>query len=164
MLPKVFTILGLALLGPAASAPGALQSSSEAPLACVERLDLPVFPRVAHAARVIQSLRAAVRLASDGQVDRVTFDAVEQGEKSRPDRMTLFTIPVETNLRASKFFASCGGKTITFIFDFKYPTRWEAGFDVQMVTFVYPNRFEISMTPSALQVRINQPPMLLTGE
>jgi len=164
MLVKVFTILGLTVLGVSPSAPRALQSSSEAPLACVERLDLPVFPRVAHAARAIQSLSAAVRLASDGQLERVTFAALEPGEKRRPDRMALFTTQVEKNLRASKFFASCGGRTLSFIFDFKYPTRSETGRDVQMVTFVYPNRFEVSVTPPIVQVRGNQPSLVLTGE
>jgi hypothetical protein len=63
------------------------------------------------------------------------------------DKKDIFKTPVGKNLRDSKFSAACAGRTVTLVFAFIYNTRSERFADSQMVTFVAPNRFEISVMP-----------------
>jgi len=125
------------------------QAALESPLACVERLDVPMFPPVADAARLITTLSAAVKVGPDGRAADVAFQVLA-GMDVRSD---IFKTPVEKKLRDSKFSVACAGRTVTLVFAFIYPTREENSLGVQMVTFVAPNRFEISVAPTVVTAR-----------
>ena len=127
------------------------QAGIESPLACVERLDVPMFPSLADAARLITTLSAAVKVGPDGRAAEVAFQVLA-GNAGNGE---IFKTPVDKALRDSKFSAACAGRTVTLVFDFIYATRWEKVSGVpglQMVTFVAPNRFEISVAPRVVDV------------
>ena len=91
----------------------------------------------------ITTLSAAVKVGPDGRAADVAFQVLA-GDADKSD---IFKTPVGKNLRDSRFSVACVGKTVTLVFDFIYPTRWEKFANIQMVTFVAPNRFEISLMP-----------------
>jgi hypothetical protein len=143
------TALETTLTGMSSSGP---QAAIESPLACVERLDMPVFPWVADTARLIATLSAAVKVGPDGRAAEVAFQVLA-GNAGNGE---IFKTPVERNLRDSKYSIACAGKTVTLVFDFIYATRSERAPGLQMVTFVAPNRFDISAAPRKIEV-LNQP-------
>jgi hypothetical protein len=134
------TLTGMSSSGP--------QAAIESPLACVERMDVPMFPSIADAARLVTTLSAAVKVGPDGRVADVAFQVLA-GNAGNGE---IFKTPVEKNLRDSKYSVTCAGKTVTLVFDFIYATRSERVPGLQMVTFVAPNRFEISVAPRVVDV------------
>ena len=107
-----------------------------------------MFPSVADAARLITTLSAAVKVGTDGRAADVTFQVLA-GNAGNGE---IFKTPVEKNLRDAKYSVTCAGKTVTLVFDFIYATRSERVPGLQMVTFVAPNRFEISVAPRVVDV------------
>lgn len=110
---------------------------------CVSHLEVPVYPPIAHSARVIGAVRADVTVAASGTSPSVTTEWISGNPKGAP----LLVPAVEQAVTMSTFDPSCAGRMVRLIFDFQYPTRSEPGVDVQMVAFEYPNRFKISVTP-----------------
>jgi hypothetical protein len=61
----------------------AQESAESSNMSCVERLDLPTYPRLADAARIPASVTAAFRVGSGGSLQGVTSDVQTVGEKVR---------------------------------------------------------------------------------
>jgi outer membrane biosynthesis protein TonB len=111
-------------------APAQTNQEAEPNMACVERLQLPVYPRLAATARISGSTTAKIAVASDG-----SFQANVSGHP-------LLTAAVDHALRASSFHKSCGGKSVTLVFNFVLSDYYPDG-RVQDVSFGYPNQFWI---------------------
>ena len=94
------------------------QAAIESPLACVERLDVPMFPSLADAARLITTLSAAVKVGPDGRAAEVALQVLA-GNAGNGE---IFKAPVDKALRGSKFSVACAGRTVTLVFDFIYAT------------------------------------------
>lgn len=107
-------------------------------IACVERLEIPPFPPIPQAARVQSTVSAAVALADGGRVESIVYAAIAGPVKS-PD---LFVPTIERFVRASKFAANCGGKTVRLIFTFHLMMPPEP--DERVLAFEYPNRFVVN--------------------
>jgi hypothetical protein len=139
-----FVIAAALACAAAACASKASTPSNDERMACVDKLELPSFPAIADSARVEAGVSAAVLLAKDGTVEKVTMGPTTGLEYAAK----LFYPAVEKAMKASKFQASCGGNTVLLAFDFPFPLRSESGETIQTVRFKTPNRFEIALTPA----------------
>jgi hypothetical protein len=93
---------------------------------CVERLEMPVYPPLADAARISGTVTAVVAIASDGSI------------RAKTEGHVHLTRAVETAIRASKFDKACVGKSVTLVFNF------ELSLDLHpRQAFAYPNQFYI---------------------
>jgi hypothetical protein len=117
---------------------------ADANMACVEHLEIPPFPPIPQTARVQSTISAAIALADGGRVESVVYGAVA-GEVRSTD---LFTPTIERFVRASRFAANCGGKTVRLIFLFRLITPPEP--DERVLAFEYPNRFVVSAPPRVI--------------
>ena len=104
-------------------------------MACVTRLQLPLYPPIARSSLVTVRMTAAISLANEGSVQSITFEGISG---TNPDLAKLFFPEVERSLRASQFASTCGDKTVRLIFSFQMDRHPPAG-----VWFEFPNRFEI---------------------
>jgi len=116
--------------------PALAQSNQEADfnMSCVERLQMPVYPPLAAAARISGSVTTTATIASGGSLaTRVVGNAIlaEAADKA---------------LRASSFRKSCGGKSVTVVLNFVLGKYYPDG-ELQGVSFGYPNQFWISALP-----------------
>jgi hypothetical protein len=119
---------------------GYAQSNQDADsnISCVERLQMPVFPSLAHQARVEGSVSAVAVLASDGSIESTGMEV----RSAIPTAKLLLTPAVERAIRASVFRKSCSGRSVRLVFNF--------GFDSdpgKSVSFGYPNQFWILVPP-----------------
>jgi hypothetical protein len=117
--------------------PALAHSNQEADsnMSCVERLEMPVYPPLAHQARISGSVTATVVVASDGSI------------QTKAEGHKLLAPAVERALRASAFRSDCSGKSVRLIFNF--------GFDSdpgKRVSYGYPNRFWISVPLPTLNI------------
>lgn len=119
-----------------AGAACAQSSANSTGVECVERLDIPKYPALADMARVTAAITTSVRLAADGTADRVNSDISLAKGKEVQD---VFIKTVDESIRSSKFFAACGGRTLTFLFLFSLGDQ----IGTQRFSFSYPNRFTI---------------------
>jgi len=110
------------------------QSHQEADssMSCVERLEMPIYPALARAARVVGVVTATVAVSPGGPI-QVTTSAGGH---------LLLTAAVETAIRASTFQASCTGKSVRLIFNFGLDSN-----PAKRVSYGYPNQFWISALP-----------------
>lgn len=78
------------------------QSNQEADsnMSCVERLQMPVYPRLAQQARITGSVTATAVIASDGSLQTTATG------------YRLLAEAVENAIRASVFLKTCGGKSV----------------------------------------------------
>ena len=139
MMKALPALLIVVLLGCASQTP-----NEDRDLACVQQLELPSYPAIADSARVEAGVSAAVLLANDGSVEKVSVQTTSGLDYAGK----LFFPSVEKAMKASKFMASCAGSTVHIAFDFPFPTRSETGETVQTVRFMHPNRFEVALTPA----------------
>jgi hypothetical protein len=101
---------------------------TESNMACVERLQMPLYPGLAHQARISGTVTAAVSIPAEGAV---RIDA--KGHR-------LLAPYVEQAIRASTFRKACAGKSVKLIFNFSFDEdRYKA------VSFGYPNQFWITV-------------------
>jgi hypothetical protein len=110
-------------------------------MACVDRLEMPVYPPLANAARITGSVTATVVVASDGSLQTQAV-----GHK-------LLAPAVEKAIRASTFLVTCGGKSVRLVFNFVLAENLAPDKLSQRVSFGYPNQFWISVPPPSV---INQ--------
>jgi len=107
---------------------------------CVERLRLPVYPKLAEQARVSGSLTVIVSLA-DGSVKGTTLEMPE----ASPVAKRLFPPAIDRALKASVFEKDCESKPVRLVFTFVIGEESETNNVPQTVVFGYPNRFWISV-------------------
>ena len=108
-------------------------------LSCVERLEVPGYPRLAAQADLGLVISATVVLAPDATIQETKLTVAGPFEKRR----SLFAPAVQSALARSTFQRACAGKSISLVFHFvlddhpKYPEY------VDRISFVYPNQFKI---------------------
>ena len=113
-------------------------------IVCVERLAMPIYPKVLGQARLGgATVIATVLLDADGHVQSIVSDP-------RP-KSQLFVPAVEEALRVSAFSANCGSKSVKLIFDFVLGERSDRSILSQTVSFGYPNRFWIETSPMLIE-------------
>ena len=118
----------------------AFAQEAESNMACVERLEMPVYPPLAAAARISGSVTATGVLASDGSV-RTTFS---------PGAHRLLPPAVQKALGGSSFRKDCIGKSVTLVFNFAFGKELDPDRLPQRVSFGYPNQFWISVPPRVI--------------
>jgi Gram-negative bacterial TonB protein C-terminal len=138
---KVRFLLTLALC----SWPALAQSNQEVDsnMSCVERLQMPVYPPLARAARIRGSVTVTVSIAADGS-KKTTMS---------PSAHLLLTAAIETALQASAFRTSCAGKSVTLVFNFVFGSELDQGRLPQRVSFAYPNQFYVSTPPQIIETQ-----------
>lgn len=96
-------LLILAACGTIASA-----QDTETNMACVERLQMPLYPRLAQHASVSGRVTVRVAISADGAV------------KMESDGTRLLVPYVENAARASNFRKACGGRVVQLVFNFDF--------------------------------------------
>ncbi len=124
-------------------AAAARESAETSNMACVERLDLPTYPRLADAARIAASVTSIIRLGRDGKLQGVRSDVRAVGETVK----AAFSKSIEDALRTSRFAAVCAGRTVTV--EFQFSLGEQVG--TERVSFTYPNRFTIFARAKVIQ-------------
>ena len=109
----------------------AQDSDNSANLACIGRLEIPKYPALADSARVTATVTTSLRLESNGSVG--TINKISKAVES------AFVKTVDESLHSSKFLAACGGRMMTFIFQFSLGDQ----IGTQRFSFSYPNRFTV---------------------
>ena len=107
-------------------------------MSCVERLQMPVYPPLADAARISGTVTATVVVASDGSV------------QTKVAGHRLLAAAVEKATRTSAFRKTCSGKSISLIFNFTLAEGLDPDRLPQRVSFGYPNQFWISVPPRVI--------------
>ena len=148
---KISPLLAVWLACAAASC-GPKTADNDPQMSCVERLEVPTFPGIAEFAQVDTGVAAAVLLAQNGTVEKVSFEVTKGMEYAGK----LFYPAVDKAMKASQFAASCGGRTVRLLFDFPLPQRSEGGESIQSVRFKHPNHFEVALTPAPERWYTNQ--------
>jgi len=130
-----FLIVGLLLMIVPSSGPGqALPGESPSNIECVERLEIPDYPRLPRQARIQATQTVRVLLSEQGTAERI--ESSSQGNAVNVDR--FFKDGTEKALRNSHYAKSCGGKTITLVFHYELrddPNR------SSLFAFEPPNQF-----------------------
>jgi hypothetical protein len=116
---------------------------TESNMSCVERLQMPVYPPLAAAARIRGSVIATAVISTGGSAQIAI--AISPGAHS------LLTPAVEKALRASQFRKSCAGKSVTLVFNFVLGEELDPDGLPQRVSYSYPNQFSISVPPRIAQ-------------
>jgi Gram-negative bacterial TonB protein C-terminal len=114
----------------------------ESNMSCVERLELPLYPPLANAARIRGTVTAIVTVSPDGTVQKTIAEVGAH---------RLLVPAVEKSVRASKFSKTCGGKSVRLVFNFVLAEELDPDKLPQRVSFSYPNQFSISVPPRMLQ-------------
>jgi hypothetical protein len=140
--PVVLLCIGLSLAVASCRRPAAEDRLNTG---CVTRLRLPEYPPIAQQARVGLSMTVAVSLNGDGSPQFVTYENVSD---SRSDLVRLFRLTIEPAMKASRFEAACGGKTVRFDLSF----HLDLDGPPEAVYFLSPNRFEIEAEPLMVNV------------
>jgi hypothetical protein len=121
----------IAVIGSAAA-----QSTKESTnTTCIERLEIPRYPALADSARLSASVTASVQLNTDGTVQAI----VSEVSGVRDSVKAVFIKSIEDSLHSSAFLRSCGGHTVTLIFQFSLGEQT----GTQQFVFAYPNRFTV---------------------
>jgi hypothetical protein len=125
----------------AAAAQGRAETSN---MSCVERLHLPMYPRLADAARISATVTTKIRVGSAGTIQGVASEV--RGGVGETFRKS-FLATVEEAVRDSAFAAACAGRTITV--EFQFSLGEQAG--TERVSFAYPNRFTVFAAAKVIQ-------------
>ena len=107
-------------------------------IACVERIALPQYPELARQRRVEGAVNATVVLSPHAAAELITTDFASRNDKV----IGILIRTVEDTIRAATYRSSCGGKTLSFVFDFRISGK-------QSAAFGYPNKFWITSEPGA---------------
>jgi hypothetical protein len=116
-------------------------SNTESNIECVERLQMPIYPKLADAARISGRLTAAVKLSKNGAIQNTVL---QMGSASVTAR-SLLAPAVDEALRASVFSKSCEGRSVILVFDFVLSEEFDSHHLPQTISYGYPNRFWISV-------------------
>jgi hypothetical protein len=119
------------------------QATDPANTACIEQLDIPLYPRLADLARVATKVQAIVRLGADG----IVHDIEIQVERNTEPIRGAFRNAVERSLRSSRFVPACQGRTVALLFQFSLGEQTGN----ERVLFSYPNKFTILASAKAVQ-------------
>jgi hypothetical protein len=126
------------------------QSSSELEpnMNCIERLEMPTYPRIAELARISGTVRATVTPNSAGAAGDpiITETVVDPTGKLK----NFAPAAVQEALRKSRFRTDCSGKSITVVFIFENDPHLDSRHP-QVVSYEYPNRFRISVPVPLVQ-------------
>ena len=101
---------------------------AETNMSCVERLQLPLYPRLAQQAGISGRVTVRVAISADGAVN------VES------DGPHLLVPYVERAVGASTFRKTCGGRMVQLVFNFDFDEN-----PYKAVSFRYPNEFFITV-------------------
>ena len=112
-------------------APAQSNQESEPNMSCIERLQIPVYPPLAAAARVQGTITATVLVASDGPPQTMVAGH------------SILSPAVDKAIRVSAFRKTCGGKSVALIFNFVLHSD-----PAKKVSFGYPNQHWISVVPT----------------
>jgi hypothetical protein len=118
------------------------ESGNASNISCVERLDVPMYPRLADAARISAGVVTTINLGSGGTIEAITSEL-----KARGPVRTAFLKSVEDGVRASRFAPACAGRKITV--EFQFSLGEQVG--TERVSFAYPNRFTIFAPAKVIQ-------------
>ena len=88
---------------------------TETNFACVERLQVPRYPRLALFAQIDGTITATVRLSKTATVEQITTNV----ESKLGTKGSLLTSSVEDAVQKATFLPDCGGKTVRLIFIFE---------------------------------------------
>ena len=135
-------LLSIVLLCALVSSAAGQQSSDSGNMSCVERLDLPMYPRLADAARISARVVTAIRVGNGGTVDAITSEVKAAGAVK-----TAFLKSIEDAVRSSRFAAACAGWTVTIQLQFSLGEQ----VGTERVSFAYPNRFTIFAPTKVIQ-------------
>jgi outer membrane biosynthesis protein TonB len=123
-------------------------AEKESNMYCVERLQMPVYPPIADAARISGTLKATVTLDSDGSLRQPIV--TDMGTASASAKR-FFPPAVDEALRRSSFHKDCGGKSVTLVFTFVLGEDLDPNHLRQTVSYGYPNRFWITVPAKIMQ-------------
>ena len=101
---------------------------TETNMSCVERLQMPLYPRLAQHAGISGQVTVRVSISTDSAVNM---------ESDGPHMLVPY---VERALRASTFRKTCGGKVVQLVFNFDFDED-----PYKAVSFRYPNEFFITV-------------------
>jgi hypothetical protein len=139
---------GLALVFLSWAAFAQSSSETESNMYCVERMQMPVYPKLADAARVSGTLKATVTLDSNGSIHQPII--TDMGNASATAKR-LFPPVIQEAIRRSRFRKNCAGKSVTFVFYFMLSEELDPNHLPQTISYGYPNRFWISVPPRTFQ-------------
>ena len=88
-------------------------------IACVERLEMPLYPPLAIQAHVEGTVTASVLLSPQGSAQLIT---TEFDSRTRKVYGALIHV-VEDAIREGAYRPNCAGRTVVLIFDFKIAGR-----------------------------------------
>jgi len=111
----------------------------ETNVACIERLQMPVYSSLSGSEGTVT---ASIVLSPRASVEEIRTQLASKTEKV----VGILIHSVEQAVREGTFRSSCGGKTITLVFDFKIAGQ-PSGSPKQSVSFGYPNKFSIVTEP-----------------
>jgi hypothetical protein len=117
-------------------------AQSETNISCIERLEIPTYPKLADMARISGVVISNVLLGFNSTV--VSIESKSASGKAHP----ILLPSVEKAVRASRF-KECAGKQVTLIFNFvleRNDTLQETKY-----AFSYPNQFWIAAPPMMVQ-------------
>jgi len=120
--------------------------SDDSNIACVERLAIPTYPRVARAVSIDGTVKVKVQLASDASVLKVTTEVVSRFTGAKD----LLAGPIEDQIRSVKFRSECGGKLVALVFQFELHGKGMPS-PKETSEFSYPNTFRIISEPQLAQ-------------
>ena len=114
------------------------QGQAESNAACIERLEIPLYPPLAAQARIEGTITLSVLLTSGGKVEQVDTEIASKYSQAR----NLFATPVWKVIKEAKFRPNCAGKTVRLVFHFDLegvsPGNLRAS-----TSFGFPNTFWI---------------------
>jgi hypothetical protein len=119
-------------------------------IACIERLEMPQYPRIALAAAVQGDVTVSVVVGAPGTTPGVS---VQDNALNAPRFIGAFTTSLNDSVRASRFKPECSGQTVTLVYGFRLADREDPSvvFLGERVRFTPPNRFEIrAVRPPAM--------------
>jgi outer membrane biosynthesis protein TonB len=109
-----------------------LPAESPSNIECLERLEIPDYPPLARSARIQATQTVKVLLSN-----QATVQSIEILKGKAVDIEKFFNEGVEKSLKNSRFSKTCGGKTITLVF------QYELSNDNGSLAFEPPNHFLI---------------------
>lgn len=110
-------------------------------MSCVERLEMPVYPPLAAAARIRGTVKATVSVSADGSAKTTSEEPAH----------ALLIQAVQNAIVASAFRKSCAGKSVSLVFNFVFGEKPDTDRQRQRISFSYPNQFSISVPPQIIE-------------
>ncbi len=129
-------------------------AQTETNMSCVERLEIPTYPVLAKQARIAGALTVTLSLGSDASIRTIASEWTPQ-PASLSKTAGIFVPVVEKSLRASTFAKSCGGKTVTLVFNFALDESLLPN-EIRS-SFSYPDQFWITAPSTLIQPERSKP-------